>query len=63
MVSQFPTKLIAKRIEKASVDRFKSNADVGKQGFEWVLQRGMDMMQGITGESGRNGTGRDAPHR
>lgn len=55
MMSAFPTRLIAKRIESASVDRFRSNAGVGKQGFEWVLQRGLELAQGITGEFGRNG--------
>lgn len=42
MVSGFPTGLIARRIEKASVDRFKSNASAGKQGFDWVLQNGLE---------------------
>lgn len=40
MVSGFPTGLIARRIEKASVDRFKSNAEKGKMGFDWVLKKG-----------------------
>jgi hypothetical protein len=40
MVSQFPTALVARRIEKASVDRFRSNAETGKKGFEWVLKGG-----------------------
>lgn len=40
MVSQFPTAMIARRIEKASVDRFRANADVGRKGFEWVLSGG-----------------------
>ncbi|EIW68920.1 hypothetical protein TREMEDRAFT_62638 [Tremella mesenterica DSM 1558] len=39
--SAFPSRLIARRLEKASVDRFSSNAEVGKKGFEWVLQRGL----------------------
>lgn len=50
MYSAFPTRMIAKRIEKASVDRFKSNAGVGKQGFEWVLSRGLEQTQGNPGE-------------
>jgi hypothetical protein len=50
MMSAFPTKMIARRIEKASVDRFRSNAGVGQQGFEWVLQRGQELMQGVPGE-------------
>lgn len=37
LVSGFPTKIIARRIEQASYDRFKSNAGIGKQGFDWVL--------------------------
>ncbi|ADV25085.1 mitochondrial protein [Cryptococcus gattii Ru294] len=37
LVSGFPTKLIARKIEQASYDRFKSNAGIGKQGFDWVL--------------------------
>ncbi|GFZ48841.1 hypothetical protein JCM24511_06590 [Saitozyma sp. JCM 24511] len=35
LLSAFPTAMIARRIEKASLDRFGSNAGVGKQGFEW----------------------------
>lgn len=38
--SGFPTRLIATRIEKASVERFSANAGVGKKGFDWVLQGG-----------------------
>lgn len=41
MVSAFPTGLIARRIEKASVDRFKANAEKGKMGFDWVLRTGL----------------------
>ncbi|KIR25993.1 hypothetical protein I307_05496 [Cryptococcus deuterogattii 99/473] len=26
-----------KHVEQASYDRFKSNAGIGKQGFDWVL--------------------------
>jgi hypothetical protein len=37
--------MIARRIEKASFDRFGKNAGVGKKGFEWVLAGG-------TGENG-----------
>jgi hypothetical protein len=63
MVSAFPTRLIARRIEKASVDRFKSNAGVGKQGFEWVLQRAMELAQGVTGEFlAERERGADADH-
>ncbi|RSH91361.1 hypothetical protein EHS25_009660 [Saitozyma podzolica] len=40
LLSAFPTAMIARRIEKASLDRFGSNAGVGKQGFEWVLAGG-----------------------
>lgn len=40
LLSAFPTAMIARRIEKASLDRFGSNAGVGKQGFEWVLSGG-----------------------
>jgi len=32
--------MIARRVEKASVDRFGANAGVGKRGFEWVLAGG-----------------------
>ncbi|KAL7419156.1 hypothetical protein Q5752_005992 [Cryptotrichosporon argae] len=39
MVSAFPTKMIARRIEKASADRFAANAGVGRKGFEWVLMQ------------------------
>jgi hypothetical protein len=40
IVSGFPTALIARRVEQASIDRFKSNAGVGKKGFDWVLAGG-----------------------
>ncbi|WVW86541.1 hypothetical protein I302_108590 [Kwoniella bestiolae CBS 10118] len=40
LISGFPTRMIARRIEQASLDRFKSNAGIGKKGFEWVLQGG-----------------------
>lgn len=40
MVSQFPTAMIARRIEKASVERFSSNAGIGRKGFNWVLETG-----------------------
>jgi hypothetical protein len=30
--------MIARRIEKASLDRFGTNAGVGKKGFDWVLE-------------------------
>lgn len=40
MLSQFPTAMIARRIEKASVERFSSNADIGRKGFDWVLETG-----------------------
>jgi hypothetical protein len=40
LISAFPTAMIARRIEKASVDRFRSNADTGRKGFEWVLAQG-----------------------
>lgn len=43
MVSAFPTGMIARRIESASVDRFKANATKGKMGFDWVLQKGMEL--------------------
>jgi hypothetical protein len=41
MLSGFPTAMIARRIEKASYDRFAKNAGVGKKGFEWVLAGGL----------------------
>lgn len=47
MVSGFKTKMIARRIEKASVDRFAANAGIGKQGFEWVLERGLELAHAI----------------
>ncbi|WVQ80250.1 hypothetical protein IAT38_002355 [Cryptococcus sp. DSM 104549] len=37
LISAFPTKMVARRLEQASFDRFKANASVGKQGFDWVL--------------------------
>lgn len=40
MLSQFPTAMIARRIEKASVERFSSNAGIGRKGFDWVLETG-----------------------
>jgi len=40
LTSAFPTAMIARRIEKASVDRFAANAGLGRQGFEWVLAGG-----------------------
>ncbi|WWD20002.1 hypothetical protein CI109_104475 [Kwoniella shandongensis] len=40
LVSGFPTNMIARRIEQASLDRFKANAGVGKKGFDWVLSGG-----------------------
>jgi hypothetical protein len=40
MLSGFPTRMVANRIEKASVERFGANAGVGKKGFEWVLTGG-----------------------
>ncbi|WVF68850.1 hypothetical protein IAT40_003623 [Kwoniella sp. CBS 6097] len=40
LTSGFPTKYIARKVEQASYDRFKANAGVGKQGFEWVLAGG-----------------------
>ena len=42
LISGFPTAMIARRIEKASFDRFSKNAEVGKRGFEWVLAGGKD---------------------
>jgi hypothetical protein len=53
MHSAFPTRMIARRIEKASVDRFKANAENGKKGFDWVLRKGLEL-------SG-NGNGNGAP--
>ncbi|KAK4688437.1 hypothetical protein P7C73_g1677, partial [Tremellales sp. Uapishka_1] len=38
--SGFPTRLVARRIEKASVERFGANAGLGRRGFEWVLKGG-----------------------
>ncbi|WVR08349.1 hypothetical protein IAU60_005404 [Kwoniella sp. DSM 27419] len=43
LISAFPTKMIARRIEQASLDRFKANAGIGKKGFEWVLAGGNQM--------------------
>ncbi|CAK9781781.1 mitochondrion protein [Cutaneotrichosporon oleaginosum] len=43
MHSAFPTRMIARRIEKASVDRFKANAENGRKGFDWVLQKGLEL--------------------
>jgi hypothetical protein len=40
IVSGFPTAFVARKVEQASIDRFKSNAGVGKKGFEWVLAGG-----------------------
>lgn len=40
IISGFPTGLIARKVEQASLDRFKSNAGVGKKGFDWVLAGG-----------------------
>ncbi|EJT51909.1 hypothetical protein A1Q1_06862 [Trichosporon asahii var. asahii CBS 2479] len=40
MLSQFPTAMIARRIERASVERFSSNAGIGRKGFDWVLETG-----------------------
>jgi hypothetical protein len=34
--------MVARRIEKASLDRFGKNAGVGKKGFEWVLAGGQE---------------------
>ncbi|ORX35372.1 hypothetical protein BD324DRAFT_652505 [Kockovaella imperatae] len=42
IISGFPTVLVARRIEQASIDRFSKNAGVGKQGFEWVLSGGQE---------------------
>ncbi|WOO82658.1 Protein UPS2, mitochondrial [Vanrija pseudolonga] len=47
LVSQFPTRLVARRIEKASVDRFAANAGIGKQGFEWVLEQGLEYAESL----------------
>ena len=38
--------MVARRIEKASVDRFAKNAGMGKKGFEWVLAGGRDAKNG-----------------
>ncbi|GMK56042.1 hypothetical protein CspeluHIS016_0210980 [Cutaneotrichosporon spelunceum] len=51
MRSAFPTRMIARRIEKASVDRFKSNAVSGKKGFDWVLSRGLGLGENGNGAS------------
>ncbi|WWC93152.1 uncharacterized protein L201_008119 [Kwoniella dendrophila CBS 6074] len=40
LISKFPTRYVARKIEQASLDRFKSNAGIGKKGFEWVLNGG-----------------------
>lgn len=51
MHSQFTSRFVARKIEKASVDRFASNADIGKQGFEWVLSRGREIANRVNGSS------------
>lgn len=53
IVSAFPTKLIARRIEKSGVDTYKSNAEKGKLGFEWVLKKGLE----LGGNGNGNGNG------
>ncbi|OCF37263.1 mitochondrial protein [Kwoniella heveanensis CBS 569] len=40
LISGFPTKYVARKLEQASYDRFKANAGIGKQGFDWVLAGG-----------------------
>ncbi|WVN90990.1 uncharacterized protein L203_106236 [Cryptococcus depauperatus CBS 7841] len=52
LVSSFPTKLVARRLEQVSLDRFKSNAGIGKQGFEWVLSRPGDVPSTTSGPCG-----------
>lgn len=42
ITSGFSSSMIAKRLEKASVDRFAGNAGVGRKGFEWVLAGGSE---------------------
>ncbi|ORY35788.1 putative mitochondrion protein [Naematelia encephala] len=42
ITSGFPTAMVARRVEKASVDRFGKNAGLGKRGFDWVLNGGSD---------------------
>ena len=42
ITSGFPTAMVARRVERASIDRFAINAGVGKKGFEWVLSGGQD---------------------
>lgn len=49
MFSGFSSAMIAKRIEKASADRFAKNATVGKKGFEWVLAGGQGESTGGIG--------------
>ncbi|BEI92434.1 uncharacterized protein CcaverHIS019_0500620 [Cutaneotrichosporon cavernicola] len=55
MHSAFPTRMIARRIEKASVDRFKSNAETGKMGFDWVLRKGLEFSGNMNGNGNGNG--------
>jgi len=38
--------MVARRVERASVDRFGANAGLGKRGFEWVLAGGVDRDSG-----------------
>jgi len=49
--SGFPTAFVARKVEQASIDRFKSNAGVGKKGFDWVLAGGQ-----VTGRGCRSFT-------
>lgn len=49
MHSAFPTRMVARRIEKASVDRFKANAENGKKGFDWVLRKGLELSGNVNG--------------
>jgi hypothetical protein len=46
IVSGFPTAFVARKVEQASIDRFKSNAGVGKKGFDWVLAGGQVIGRG-----------------
>ena len=51
IVSGFPTAFVARKVEQASIDRFKSNAGVGKKGFDWVLAGGQ-----VTGRGCKSST-------
>ncbi len=44
--SGFPTRLVAKRIEKAKLRPLCRKRDIGRQGFEWVLQGGQTQGSG-----------------